>query len=140
MKDRLLTFPDDEILSIVKEISNITDVKYNVLDSDDDKILIRATVTAQIDDNDIMNYVIECFKERDELKSQIESLRKENEDIRRQRDKVSSEKSALESKNRELQRQIDELKRQIDELKRQITPQVVSKDKIALANQKLYEA
>ena len=83
-KDRYLTLPDYEVLSIANEISNITDVKYNVLDSDDDKILIRATITAQIDDRDIMNYIIQFFKEREELKSQNEVLRKENEDLRRQ--------------------------------------------------------
>ena len=64
-KDRYLTLPDDEVLSIVNEICNITDVKYNVLDSDD-KISVRATVLAQIDDKDIMNYIIQLFKERNE--------------------------------------------------------------------------
>ena len=82
-KDRYLTLPDDEVLSIANEISKIIDVKYNVIDSDD-KILIRATVTAQIDDNDVMNYIIQFFKERNELKSQVEALRKENEDLKRQ--------------------------------------------------------
>ena len=83
LKDRLLTLPDDEILSVANEISNITDVKYNFIDSDDN-LIVRATVTAQIDDNDIMNYIIKCFKERTELKLQNEALRKENEDLRRQ--------------------------------------------------------
>ena len=81
-KDRYLTLPDDEVLSIANEISNITDVKYNVLDSDDN-VLVRAAVTAQVDDNDVMNYIIKFFKERNELKSQNESLRKEIEDLRR---------------------------------------------------------
>ena len=112
-KDRYLTLPDDEVLSIASEICTITDVKYNFIDSDDNT-LIRATVLAQIDDNDVMNYIIQFFKERNELKSQVESLRKENEDLRRQLDKVSSEKSALSSKNRELNRQITESKCQQD--------------------------
>ena len=81
-KDRYLTLPDDEVLSIANEISNITDVKYNVLGSDDN-VLVRAAVTAQVDDNDVMNYIIKFFKERNELKSQNESLRKEIEDLRR---------------------------------------------------------
>ena len=81
-KDRYLTLPDDEVLSVANEISNITDVKYNVLDSDDN-VLVRAVVTAQVDDNDVMNYIIKFFKERAELKIQNEALRKENEDLRR---------------------------------------------------------
>ena len=82
-KDRYLTLPDNEVLSIANKISNITDVKYNVLDSDDN-VLVRAAVTAQVDDNDVMNYIIKFFKERAELKIQNEALRKENEDLRRQ--------------------------------------------------------
>ena len=95
-KDRYLTLPDDEVLSIANEIYHITDVKYNTFDSDD-KMMIRATVLAQVDDNDIMNCLVRFFKERIDLKSQ-------NED----------------------------LKRQIAEL----TPQIMTKDKVILANQK----
>lgn len=117
-KNRYLTLPDDEVLSIANEISTIKDVKYNVKDSDDDNVVIRATITAQIDDKDIMNYIIRFFKERIELKAQNEALRNENKD----------------------------LKRQIAELKRnhannqKITLQVVDNDKISLANQKYSEA
>ena len=75
-KDRYLTLPDDEVLSIANEICTITDVKYNMQDSDDDKIIVRATVLAQVDDNVLMNYIIQFFKERNELKLQNESLRK----------------------------------------------------------------
>ena len=121
-KDRYLTLPDDEVLSIANEICTITDVKYNMQDSDGDKMIIRATVLAQIDDNDIMNYVIKCFNERTELKSQVEALRKENEDLRRQ---------------------IADLKRQRDNSQKntqQITFPVISNEKIALAKQKADEA
>ena len=83
LKDRCLTFPDEEILSIANEIYNITDVKYDAIGSDD-KILIRATVTAQINDDEIMDCLIKFFKERTELKSQNETLRRENEDLKRQ--------------------------------------------------------
>ena len=82
-KDRYLTLPDDEVLSIASEICTITDVKYNFIDSDDNT-LIRATVLAQIDDNDVMNYIIQFFKERNKLKLQNEALRKEIEDLKRQ--------------------------------------------------------
>lgn len=84
LKDRLLTLPEDETLSIANEISNITGVKYNFIDSDDDNLTVRATVTAQLDSKDIMNYLIRFFKERAELKSQNEALRKEIEDLKRQ--------------------------------------------------------
>lgn len=83
-KDRYLTLPNDEALSIAAEISNITDVKYNVQDSDGDNMIIRAAVTAQVDDNDVMNYIIKFFKERAELKSEVENLRKEIDDLKRQ--------------------------------------------------------
>ncbi len=76
LRDRLLTFPDDEIFSIANEIYHITDVKYNTFDSDD-KMMIRATVLAQIDDNDIMNCLVRFFKERIEFKSQIEDLKRQ---------------------------------------------------------------
>ena len=116
-KDRYLTLPDDEVLSIASEICTITDVKYNFIDSDDNT-LIRATVLAQIDDNDVMNYIIQFFKERNELKSQVEALRKENEDLKRQ---------------------IEELKVKLANSK-QITSKVTGEDKITLANQKYEEA
>ena len=116
-KDRYLTLPDDEVLSIASEICTITDVKYNFIDSDDNT-LIRATVLAQIDDNDVMNYIIQFFKERNELKIQNEALRKEIEDLKRQ---------------------IAELKSQGTNNK-QNTSQVVSKDKTALAKKKFEEA
>ena len=83
LRDRLLTFPDDEIFSIANEIYHITDVKYNTFDSDDN-LMIRATVLAQVDDNDIMNCLVRFFKERIDLKSQNEALRKENEDAKHQ--------------------------------------------------------
>lgn len=81
LKDRLLSFPDDEIIAIANETFKITDVKYNSYDSDDDKIVIRATVNAQIDDNDIMNCLINFFKERIALKSQIEDLKQQIDNI-----------------------------------------------------------
>ena len=80
LKERLLTFPDDEILSVAEEIYHITDVKYNVFDSDDD-MMIRATVTAQVDDNDIMNCLVRFFKERTELKRQVEELKRQIEKL-----------------------------------------------------------
>lgn len=62
LKDRLLIFPHDEILAIANEIYHVTDVKYNIFDSDDDKMIIRATVLAKVDDNDIINCLVRFFK------------------------------------------------------------------------------
>ena len=116
-KDRYLTLPDDEVLSIASEICTITDVKYNFIDSDDNT-LIRATVLAQIDDNDVMNYIIQFFKERNKLKLQNEALRKEIEDLKRQ---------------------IAELKSQHTN-NQQNTSQVVSKDETFTFNQTVDKA
>lgn len=113
LKDRLLTFPDEEILSIASEIYHVTDVNYNFIDSDGN-LMIRATVLAQIDDNDIMNYVIKCFKERAELKSQNEALRKEIEDLKLQLANIQQSNN-------------------------QVTPKIVNKDEMELSKQKLIE-
>ena len=109
LRDRLLTFPDDEIFSIANEIYHVTDVKYDVFNSDDN-LMIRATVLAQIDDNDIMNCLVRFFKERIEFKSQIEDLK----------------------------RQIADLKQQLTDNQQnntQVTKQIVSEDKISPSNQ-----
>ena len=109
LRDRLLTFPDDEIFSIANEIYHVTDVKYDVFNSDD-KLMIRATVLAQIDDNGIMNCLVRFFKERIEFKSQIEDLK----------------------------RQIADLKQQLADNQQnnpQVTKQIVSEDKISPSNQ-----
>ena len=91
-KDRYLTLPDDEVLSIANEICTITDVKYNAFDSDNN-ILIRATILAQIDDNDVMNYIIQFFKERNEFKNQNEDLKRQIAELTQQI--ISKDKIAL---------------------------------------------
>ena len=90
LRDRLLTFPDDEILSIANEIYHITDVKYDVFNSDDN-LMIRATVLAQIDDNDIMNCLVRFFKERIEFKSQIEDLKRQIADNQQNNTQVTKQ-------------------------------------------------
>ena len=117
-KDRYLTLPDDEVLSIANEICTITDVKYNMQDSDGDKMIVRSTVLAQVDDKDVMNYIIQFFKERNELKIQNETLRKENSNLKLQIAKLKSQHTN----------------------NQQNTSQVVSKDKIALAKNKFDNA
>ena len=76
-RDRYITLPDDEVLSIANEISNITGVKYDFNSSDDDNLIIYATVTAKFDDNNIMSYYIKFFEERTELKRQLAELTKQ---------------------------------------------------------------
>ena len=125
LRDRLLIFPDDEIFSIANEIYHITDVKYDVFNSDDN-LMIRATVLAQIDDNDIMNFLVRFFKERIDLKSQNEALRKENEDLKRQiaeneniksqNKSLSKENDNLRKKNKELSKENEDLRSQFDRL------------------------
>ena len=91
-KDRYITLPDDEIFAITKKIYSITEVKYDFNSSDDDNLIIHATVNVKFDDKDIMNYYIKFFEERTELKRQNEALRKENEDLKRQiitKDKIA---------------------------------------------------
>ena len=139
MKDRLLTLPDDETLSIANEISNITGVKYSFIDSDDDNLTVRATVTAKIDSKDIMNYLISFFKEREEIKRQVEELKRqiaENKDIKHQNESLRRE-------NEDLKRQNEELKRQLansQQNNNRIAPKHIDKSKIDLARQKSDEA
>jgi len=112
---RYLTFPDDEILSIANEIFKISNINYGMKDSGGNEMIIQSTVIAQIDDNDIMNYIVGFFNERIKLKSENDSLREEIDDLKCQ---------------------IEDLRLQIDEL----TPQVITKDKLSLINQKSVEA
>ena len=118
LRDRLLKFPKEEIWSVASKIFTITDVKYNFIDSDDDKTIIRATVLAKVDDKDIMNYIIKTFKE-------IETLRKENDDLKRQNDNLSRENANLKRQNAYLNQKIDEL-----------TPKPITVNKIILSSQK----
>ncbi len=119
-KDRRLSLPADETLSIAAEISNVTDVKYNVQDSDGDKMIIRAAVTAQVDDNDVMNYIIKFFKERAELKSEVENLRKENSELKAQNDSLRKEIEELKPQNETL-RKISKSRDALSQIIRQVT-------------------
>ena len=157
---RYLTFPDDEILSIANEIFKISNINYGMKDSGGNEMIIQSAVIAQIDDNDIMNCLVRFFNERtelksanetlndeiDDLKSQIEPLRKEietlrklraeNDDLKSQIEPLHKEIEMLSKENKAFRVENDDLKRKIDEL----TPQIITKDKVALANQKSSEA
>ncbi len=143
---RYLTFPDDEILSIANEIFKISNINYGMKDSGGNEMIIQSTVIAQIDDNDIMNCLVGFFNERTELKSENETLSEEIDDLKSQIEplhkeieslsKLHAEIDTLRKENKALRVENDNLKRKIDEL----TPQIITKDKVALANQKSSEA
>ena len=174
LKNKNFMLPSEEISSISVEISNVIDVKYQLQNSDNDNMLIHASVIAQFDDNDILNHLDKFFREKSALVEQNEELRQKLAKLEMQQDRDSREKSALHTENEELKHQIaelksqqdknsreistlkaqksslaaqnDELRNEIEVLKRQLansqknTPQVVSKDRIARANQKKDEA
>ena len=121
----------DEIISIACGIMSVVDVKYSVTPLDDaNGFLIRATVKANIETNDVNKYL----------------------------EKSAQEKSAIVTQNKELQvavaeqdKQISKLKAQIEKLKAEgklsgkrerekISAEVAAEDKIFQANLKLEEA
>ena len=115
---RYLTFPDDEILSIANEILKISNINYGMKDSGNDMI-IQSTVTAQIDDNDIMNCLVRFFNERTELKSANETLNAEIDDLKSQIEPLRKEiesLSKLRAENYDLKRQNESLRKEIESL------------------------
>ena len=121
----------DEIISIACGILSVVDVKYNVTPLDDaNGFLIRATVKANIETNDVNKYL----------------------------EKSAQEKSTIVNQNKDLQKAIKEqdatitkLKAQIDKLKKEgklsgkrerekITQEISAEDKIFQANRKFEEA
>lgn len=121
----------DEIVSIACGILSVQDVKYDVKPLENvNGFLIRATVTANIDSDDVNKWL----------------------------DKGAMERSAIVSRNKELQAAvaeqnatIEKLKAQIEKLKTdgklsgkrerdKVTQEIAAEDKIFQANQKLAEA
>ena len=86
LRDRLLTFQHDEILAIANEIYHVTDVKYNIFDSDDDKMIIRATVLAKVDDNDIMTNFAAAYKNRGDAYKELGDNAKAQADFAKSRE------------------------------------------------------
>ena len=56
---------EDEIITITAGIMTIVDVKYTLLSDDDGSIVIRAQVTANIDTNDIPEWLKKLDEEND---------------------------------------------------------------------------
>lgn len=121
----------DEIVSITCGIMSVTDVKYDVQSLDDvNGFAIRATVTAQIETDDVNKWL----------------------------EKGAQERSDIVAQNKELQRAVDEQNATIEKLKAQVaklkaggklkgkrerekvTQEFAAEDKIFLANQKLEDA
>ena len=121
----------DEIVSITCGIMSVTDVKYDVQSLDNvNGFVIRATVTAQIETDDVNKWL----------------------------EKGAQERSDIVAQNKELQRAVDEQNASIEKLKAQVaklkadgklsgkrerekfTQEFAAEDKIFLANQKLEDA
>ena len=85
-------------------------------------------------------------REKSALHTENEELKHQIAELKSQQDKASREISTLKAQKSSLAAQNDELRNEIEVLKRQLansqknTPQVVSKDRIARANQKKDEA
>lgn len=115
---------DDEVITMTSGILKIVDVQYHRENFDNNTTLIRATLKAQIDSNDVAKWLNKDSQERSTLIAQTEVLRKANA---------------------EQERQIAELKRRLADAKTPqdtelITQQFAAEDKIFLSNQKVDEA
>ena len=116
---------DENIIeTMTSGILKILDVQYHRENFDNNTTLIRATIKAQIDSNDVLKWLNKNDDEKSELVAQMEALRKANA---------------------EQERQIAELKKQLAEVKtsqdkERITQAFAEEDKIFLSNQKVEEA
>ena len=115
---------NDVIETMTSGILKVIDVQYHRENFDNDTTLIRVTIKAQIDSDDVLKWLNKDEQEKSTLVAQMEALRKANA---------------------EQERQITELKRQLaqsttNEDKERIKQEFVAEDKIFLANQKVEEA
>lgn len=108
-KDRHFTFSEDEIAIITDSVLKFTDVQFG-------KAVIRANVTAQFDDDDILNWL----------------------------NKYSQEKTALVAQNNELKLKIAELEQKLSKYEHQnqtkIQIKTPAKNDIDISKQKADEA
>ena len=119
-KNKSFNLPEDEISAISTEIANVIDVKYQMQSSDNDNIVIRAAVTAQFDDNDIINHLDKFFRDKSALVEQNEALRQKLTELEKQQDKASRKISSLAAENETLRKENEALKHENENLKRQI--------------------
>ena len=115
---------EDEIIAMTSGILKIVDVQFHRENFDNNTTLIRATITAQIDSDDVLKWLNKDSQERATLVTQNETLRKANAD---QEYQIS-----------ELKRQLAAVKTPRDE--ERISREFADADKIFLSNQKVDEA
>ena len=114
---------DTIIETMTSGILKIVDVKFHREHFDNNTTLIRVTIQAQIDSNDVLKWLNKDSQERTTLEQQYAEIRKAYA---------------------EQEKQIAELKRQLANVKtpqdeERITQQFAAEDKIFLANQKVEE-
>ena len=114
---------EDEIIAMTSGILKVVDVQYHRENFDNNTTLIRATIKAQIDSDDVLKWLNKDSQERATLEQQYAEIRKAYA---------------------EQEKQIAELKRQLANVKtpqdeERITQQFAAEDKIFLANQKVDE-
>ena len=119
-KNKGFKLPEDEISAISIEISNIVDVKYNFQSSDNDNMAIRANVTAQFDDNDIIDRIDKFFRDKSALVEQNEGLRQKLTKLEKQQDKDLQQISSLAAQNEELKQKLAESEAQYDKYRREV--------------------
>ena len=142
-KNKSFNLPEDEISAISTEIANVIDVKYQMQSSDNENMIIRAAVTAQFDDNDILNHLDKFFRDKSALVEQNEALRQKLTKLEKQQDKDFRKISSLTAENEALRKEIEDLKRQLANTQpnnNQSTRKLTDKEKITLANKKSDEA
>ena len=115
---------EDEIIAMTSGILKVVDVQFKRENFYNNTTLIRVTIYANIDSDDVLKWLNKSETERAELIKQIDDLRRAN---------AAQEK------------QIDELKHQLaaataQQDKDEIAQQFAAEDKIFLSNQKVSEA
>ena len=115
---------DDEIITMTSGILKIIDVQFKRENFDNNTTLIRATIKAQIDSNDVLKWLDKSDDEKSTLERQYAEIRKAYADQEKQ--------------IAELKKQLANVKTPQDE--ERITQEFSAEDKIFLSNQKVEEA
>ena len=113
----------DEIITMTSGILKVTDVQFKREIVDDTKTKIRATVTANIDSDDINKWLAKDAQERAALVAQNEALR---QSVAEQDKQIAA-----------LKQQLDDVRTAQD--KERVTQQFAEEDRIFLSNRKYEE-
>ena len=114
---------DDEIITMTSGVLKILDVQYQ-RENSDKMTLIRATIKANIDSDDVLRWLNKNSDERADLVAEAEELRKANAEQERQ---IAA-----------LKQQLADVKTNQDE--ERITQAFAAEDKIFMSNQKVIDA